>query len=45
VVAMIVGADGMVKSAEIFRARVTNKAQLTYSAVGAWLDSGAPAPE
>jgi len=45
VVAMIVGADGMVKSAEIFRARVTNKAQLTYSAVGAWLDSGASAPE
>ena len=45
VVTMIVGADGAVKSAEIYRARVTNKAQLTYSAVGAWLDSGAPAPE
>ena len=43
VVAMIVGADGAVKSAEIFRARVTNKAQLTYSAVGAWLDSGTAA--
>ena len=45
VVAMIVGADGTVKSAEIYRARVTNKAQLTYSAVGAWLDSGAATPE
>jgi VacB/RNase II family 3'-5' exoribonuclease len=45
VVAMIVGADGAVKSAEIYRARVTNKAQLTYSAVGAWLDSGAATPE
>ena len=43
VVAMIVGADGTVKSVEIFRARVTNKAQLTYSAVGAWLDSGTAA--
>jgi VacB/RNase II family 3'-5' exoribonuclease len=45
VVAMIVGGDGTVKSTEIFRAHVTNKAQLTYSAVGAWLDSGAPMPE
>ena len=44
VVAMIVAADGTVKSAEIFRARVTNKAQLTYSAVGAWLDSGTATP-
>src|SRR5439155_24579528 len=40
VVEMIVGADGAVKSAEIYRARVTNKAQLTYSAVAAWLDGG-----
>jgi exoribonuclease-2 len=45
VVAMIVGTDGTVKSAEFFRARVTNKAQLTYSAVGAWLDSGAAVPD
>ena len=45
VVAMIVAADGAVKSAEIFRARVTNKAQLAYSAVGAWLDSGTATPE
>jgi len=45
VVAMIVAADGTVKSAEIFRARVTNKAQLAYSAVGTWLDSGAATPE
>lgn len=44
VVAMIVAADGTVRSAEIFRARVTNKAQLTYSAVGAWLDSGTATP-
>jgi VacB/RNase II family 3'-5' exoribonuclease len=44
VVEMIVGTDGTVKSAEIYRARVTNKAQLTYSALGAWLDAGAPIP-
>jgi len=44
VVAMIVAADGTVKSADIFRARVTNKARLTYSAVGAWLDSGTARP-
>jgi Exoribonuclease R len=45
VVAMIVAADGTVKSAEIFRARVTNKAQLAYSAVGEWLDSGTATPK
>ena len=45
VVVMIVAADGAVKSAEIFRARVTNKAQLAYSAVGEWLDSGTATPE
>jgi exoribonuclease II len=45
VVEMIVGTDGTVKSAEIFRARVTNKAQLAYSAVGTWLDSGTATPQ
>jgi exoribonuclease-2 len=44
-VAMVVGSDGTVKSAEIRRARVTNKAQLTYPAVAAWLDSRGPIPE
>ncbi len=45
VVEMIVGADGTVKSAQIYRARVTNKAQLTYSGVGNWIDAGATIPE
>jgi exoribonuclease-2 len=45
VVAMVVGGDGSVKSTDVYRARVTNKAQLTYSAVGAWLDSGAATPQ
>ena len=44
VVEMIVTLEGTVKSGEVYRARVGNKAQLTYSAVGAWLDSRAPAP-
>lgn len=41
---MIVGADGAVKSAQIYRAMVTNKAQLAYSSVGGWLDTGAAIP-
>ncbi len=45
VVEMIVGANGSVKSAQIYRALVTNKAQLAYSAVGAWLDSRVPIPD
>ena len=45
VVEMIVGSDGTVKSAEIYRARVTNRAQLTYSGVGNWIDNGAAVPE
>ena len=40
----IIGADGAVKSADVYRARVTNKAQLTYSAIGGWLDAGAQIP-
>jgi VacB/RNase II family 3'-5' exoribonuclease len=44
-VAMVIGSDGTVKSAEISRVRVTNKAQLTYPAVAAWLDSKGPIPE
>ena len=43
-VEMIVGTDGAVKSADIYRARVTNKAQLTYSGVGGWVDDGARIP-
>ena len=44
VIEMVIGADGAVKSAQIYRAMVTNKAQLAYSSVGAWLDSGAAIP-
>src|SRR5580693_1154881 len=38
---MVVGADGSVSSSNIYRALVRNQAQLTYNAVGAWLDGGA----
>lgn len=44
VVEMVVGSDGTVKSAEIYRAMVTNKAQLAYPGVGNWMDNGAAIP-
>jgi VacB/RNase II family 3'-5' exoribonuclease len=44
VVDMIVGADGTVRSADVYRALVTNKAQLAYPSVGNWMDSGAAIP-
>ncbi len=44
VIEVLVTADGVVKAGDIYRALVRNKAQLTYDAVGAWLDGGtAPA--
>src|SRR3954471_9713565 len=45
VVDMVVGSDGTVRSAQVYRAQVMNKAQLAYSAVGSWLDSNAPIPQ
>jgi exoribonuclease II len=41
VVDMVVSDDGTVHEAEVFRAMVRNKAQLTYSGVATWLDGGA----
>ncbi|PYQ51742.1 MAG: ribonuclease II [Acidobacteria bacterium] len=43
VIAMTVAADGAVEQGEVYRARVHNRAQLAYEAVGAWLEGG-PAP-
>jgi VacB/RNase II family 3'-5' exoribonuclease len=41
VVEMVVDAGGLVGSSNIYRAMVRNKAQLTYNAVGAWLEGRA----
>jgi exoribonuclease-2 len=45
VIEMVVDRDGNVKSGEVYRALVHNRAQLTYNGVGAWLDgdTGVPA--
>ncbi|MFI5179639.1 MAG: RNB domain-containing ribonuclease, partial [Vicinamibacterales bacterium] len=44
VIETIVGADGSVRSGDVYRAVVRNKAQLAYGAVGAWLESRGSAP-
>ncbi len=44
VVEFVVNASGALTSSNVYRAIVRNKAQLTYNAVGAWLEGSAPAP-
>jgi exoribonuclease-2 len=44
VVDMVLGADGTVRSSEIYRARVRNHAKLAYNSLAAWLDEQGPAP-
>ncbi len=44
VVEMTVDAEGAVGASDIYRARVLNKARLTYNAVGAWLLDEGPLP-
>jgi exoribonuclease-2 len=43
---MMVAADGSISGSSIYRAQVRNRAQLTYNAVGPWLEgSAAPPPK
>ena len=44
VIEFVVGTAGHVQSSTVYRAVVRNTAQLTYNAVGAWLESRGPAP-
>jgi len=44
VLEFVVGGDGSVIAEKVYRAMVRNRAQLTYSGVGAWLEKTAAAP-
>jgi len=44
VIEMVVSGEGAISSTSIYRALVRNQAQLTYNAVGAWLEGTAAAP-
>ncbi len=45
VVEMIVRADGDVRTSNVYRALVRNRAKLSYAEIGAWLDENLPTPE
>jgi exoribonuclease-2 len=42
---MTIHAEGAVRDAKVFRARVRNQAKLAYDAVSAWIEGQGPAPE
>jgi VacB/RNase II family 3'-5' exoribonuclease len=44
VIEFVVSGDGQIVSGDMYRAVVHNQAQLTYNAVGAWLEGKATAP-
>ena len=44
IIEYVVSSDGHVKSNDLYRALVRNRAQLTYSGVAAWLEGTGPAP-
>jgi len=45
VIEFVVGSDGSVHSSSVYRAIIRNKAQLTYHAVGDWLENSSRAPD
>ena len=45
VIEFVVGGDGPVHSSNVYRAIIRNKAQLSYNAVGAWLENKSGAPD
>jgi exoribonuclease-2 len=45
VIEFVVDNEGLVSESSLYRAMVRNKAQLTYNAVGAWLEGRGPAPD
>src|ERR1700686_1858393 len=45
VIEFVVGGDGSVHSSSVYRAIIRNKAQLSYNAVGAWLENKSGAPD
>src|SRR5215472_13146650 len=44
VIEFVISSDGQIVSGDLYRAVVHNQAQLTYNAVGAWLEGKGPAP-
>jgi exoribonuclease-2 len=44
VIDMVISKDGEIQSSSSYRALVRNKAQLTYNAIGPWLENTAPPP-
>jgi exoribonuclease-2 len=44
VVELVLAADGSLKSSNVYRALVRNRAKLAYNSVAAWLEGSGPAP-
>jgi len=45
VIEIVISGDGTVRSSDIYRATVRNKAKLAYNSVAAWLEGEGPLPE